>query len=158
MGLKCRCRTRRGSVVCSFIIFVSNPPSFLSLFLVLFPVCKGNFDLTIVMENSNQVGDVQFEKVKTFAKQLVDAFDVRDGGTQVSVVSYGSRPIVHTRLDSFRGPELNNRAVIDEIDRIPFLRETDVSTSSALSAVLNTVYGDGNGAREDTNQVTLPLS
>lgn len=106
------------------------------------------------MENSAQIGEEQFDKVKDFSKQFVAAFDIRDGGTHVAVVSYGSRPVVHTRFNSYSGPVLNSRTITDDIDEIVFRSEDPVSTSSALTEVLNTVYADGNGARNGTNKVT----
>ena len=106
------------------------------------------------MENSAQIGEEQFAKVKDFAKQFVDAFDVREGGTRVAVVSYGSSPLVHVRFNSYSGPLLNTRSIADGIDEIALRSESSVSTSSALTEVLNTVYADGNGARNGTNKVT----
>lgn len=108
------------------------------------------------MENSAQIGEEQFEKVKDFSKQFVNAFDVRDGGTHVAIVSYGTTPVVHTRLDSFSGPALNTRTITDEIDKIVFQSGSPVSTNTALTEVFKTVYGDGNGARNGTNKVTYP--
>lgn len=106
------------------------------------------------MENSAQVGEEQFDEIKDFAKQFVAAFDVREGGTHVAVVSYGSRPVVDVRLNSYSGPVLNTRTITDDIDEIAFRSVSPVSTSSALTEVINTVYGDGNGARNGTNKVT----
>ena len=106
------------------------------------------------MENSAQMGEEQFNKGKDFAKQFVDAFDIRDGGTHVAVVSYGTRPIIHTRLNSYSGPTLNTRTITDKIDEIDFRSDSPVSTSSALTEVLNTVYAEGNGARNGINKVT----
>ena len=103
------------------------------------------------------MGNLQFEKVKTFTKQLVDAFDVKDGGTQVAVVSYGSKPVVHTLFNSFSGPALNKRNIKDAIDEIDYQSDGAVSPSSALSEVLDTVYADGNGARNGTNKVISPF-
>lgn len=103
------------------------------------------------------MGNLQFEKVKTFAKQLVDAFDVKDGGTQVAVVSYGAKPVVHTLFNSFSGPALNKRNIKDTIDEIDYQSDSVVSPSSALSEVLDTVYADGNGPRNATNKVISPF-
>jgi len=106
------------------------------------------------MENSAQIGEEQFDKAKDFAKQFVAAFDIREGGTRVAVVSYGSSPVVHVRFNSYSGPVLNSRTITDDIDEITFRNERPVSTSSALTEVFNTVYADGNGARNGTNKVT----
>lgn len=116
-------------------------------------VCDKSLDLTLVIENSPDIGKSQFEKVKTFAKRLVDAFDVKADGTQVAVVSYGSRPAVHVLFDSFTGPELNYRVIKDTIDEIDHQSVGAVSPSSALSEVLDTVYAEGRGARNGTNKV-----
>lgn len=106
------------------------------------------------MENSAQIGEEQFNEAKDFAKQFVAAFDIREGGTHVAVVSYGSGPVVHVRFNSYSGPVLDTRTITDDIDEIAFRSESPVSTSSALTEVLNTVYADGNGARNGTNKVT----
>lgn len=106
------------------------------------------------MENSALIGEEQFDKVKDFAKQFVDAFDISDRGTHAAVVSYGTRPVTHTRLNSYSGPALNKRTITDKIDEIDFRSDGPASTSSALTEVLNTVYADGNGARNGTNKVT----
>lgn len=106
------------------------------------------------MENSAQIGEEQFDEVKDFAKQFVAAFDVREGGTHVAVVSYGSSPVVHVRFNSYSGPVLNTRTITDDIDEIAFRNESPVLSSSALTEVLNTVYADGSGARNGINKVT----
>ena len=99
------------------------------------------------------MGNLQFEKVKTFAKKLADAFDVKDGGTQVAVVSYGVKPVIQTLFNSFSGPALNKRNIKDAIDEIDYQSDSVVSPSNALSEVLDTVFADGNGARNGTNKV-----
>ena len=116
--------------------------------------CDKSFDLTIVIENSAQIGESNLEKIKTFAKQFVSAFNVKDEGTHVAVISYGTRPLVHALFDSFSGPAINERIISDVIDEIEFQSDSSVSPSKALSEVSSTVYADGSGARNGTNKVT----
>lgn len=117
------------------------------------PVCSKQFDLTIAIENSARIGEEQFEQVKDFSKQFINAFDIREGGTHVAIVSYGTTPVVHTRLDSYSGSVLNKRTITDEIDKIALESGNAVITNTALTEVFKTVYGDGNGARNGTNKV-----
>ena len=118
--------------------------------------CNKTFDLTIVLENSAQIGESNFEEIKAFAKQFVNAFEVTDEGTHVAIISYGTRPLVHVLFDSFSGPALTKRLITDAIDEIDFQSDRRVSPSQALNEVLNTVYADGNGARNGTNKVKPP--
>lgn len=119
-----------------------------------FTVCNKNFDLTILIEHSPTFGKSEFGKLKAFARHLVDAFDVTEGGTQVAVVSYGAKPIIHVLLNSFTGPQLRSRIIKETIDGIDFQKDEDsVSPSAALAKTLDTVFADGNGARNGTNKV-----
>ena len=119
-----------------------------------FTVCNKNFDLTILIEHSPTFGKSEFGKLKAFARHLVDAFDITEGGTQVAVVSYGAKPIIHVLLNSFTGPQLRSRIIKETIDGIDFQKDEDsVSPSAALAKTLDTVFADGNGARNGTNKV-----
>ena len=118
--------------------------------------CNKTFDLTIVIENSAEIGESNFEKIKAFAKKFVNAFEVTDEGTHVAIISYGTRPLVHVLFDSFSGPALTKRLITDTIDEIDFHSDRRVSPNQALNEVLNTVYADGNGARNGTNKVKPP--
>ena len=110
-----------------------------------------------MLENSAHISESNFEKIKAFAKQFVNAFEVTDEGTHVAIISYGTRPLVHVLFNSFSGPALTKRLITDTIDEIDFQNDRSVSPSQALSEVLNTVYVDGNGARNGTNKVTPPI-
>ena len=110
-----------------------------------------------MLENSAHIGESNFEKIKAFAKQFVNAFEVTDEGTHVAIISYGTRPLAHVLFNSFSGPALTKSLITDTIDEIDFQNDRSVSPSQALSEVLNTVYVDGNGARNGTNKVTPPI-
>ena len=102
---------------------------------------------------SDNVSKEDFKKVTRFAKQFVNAFDVSDDGTHVSLVTYGTTPTVHTRLDTLQGSNNSAYEVGKILSRINYQGGKTAAASLALNVVLNDVYAEGNGKRSGVNQV-----
>ena len=103
-------------------------------------------DLTIVLDASDATSTSGFQKVKTFARQLVDSFQVGANGAHVGVVSYGLAPSVDLRLNTYTGGALTKQKVSDQIDKLKF-KGGRGSISGALEAAANDIFTEANGMR-----------
>ncbi|EDO40323.1 predicted protein, partial [Nematostella vectensis] len=66
--------------------------------------CAGKFDITLVLDSSNAVGLDGFNKVKTFAGQLVDAFNI--GDTKFAVITSGKSTKIDFMFNTLKGGAL----------------------------------------------------
>ena len=92
------------------------------------------------------MGQAGFNKAKTFVKQLINGFNIREGGTHVSVVSYGEKPRLDFKFNTVRNPTKQKLGLL--IDRIPFPGGGASSTAKALQTAYSEVFRVDSGARE----------
>ena len=119
--------------------------------LFLLKACEGKLDLTLVLDSSDSAGRVGFEKVKRFAKEFIDGFNVRGDGAHVAVINSGGAASVEFRLNSFT----NKQRIKDRLDAMQF-RGGRAQVAAALNAAANDVYTTANGMRDQTvNKVNL---
>lgn len=107
--------------------------------------------MTLIMESSNDIGAGNFNKMKEFAKQLIDAFVISDFGTRVAAVTYGNTAVLNFKLNSI--PGVNQRQVFNEIDNIPFQGGAGGGVSAALEQAVNSIYTKEGGSRDSSNKV-----
>ncbi|XP_048583307.1 uncharacterized protein LOC5512020 isoform X1 [Nematostella vectensis] len=118
--------------------------------------CKGTHDLTLLLESNDEVGPEGFEKVKTFAKQLVSAFDISDKKTRVSVVTYGASAKANFRFNTIAMASKDK--ILDAIDKLRHVPGGASSTGSALETAFNDVYKPPFGSRDDANKSLVIIS
>lgn len=117
----------------------------LKLMYVHFSECPGVHDLALLLETNDAVGESGFNKVKTFAKELIDGFSIADSGTRVSVISYGDKAKVDSRFNTIINS--NKERVKARIDRIPYRGGGPSLTSKALQEAFQEVYKFAAGSR-----------
>lgn len=104
------------------------------------------------MDASINSGKQGFESVKTFSKQLVDAFDVSGAGTRVAVISYDDRAAVNFGFNA--AGHNSKRAIKNSIDRVSYTGGLKADASKALQLALDKVYQFKNGMRSGSNKVS----
>jgi hypothetical protein len=99
--------------------------------------------LALLLESSDDIGKMNFEKMKEFAKEFVSAFDMSDSGsrTRVAVVTYGKSATVHVEMNNTRMS--NPKIVKNEIDKIQFQPGAGSGVHAGLQKVLDNFYAAG---------------
>ena len=79
------------------------------------PPCEEGIDFGIIMDRSGSVGSTNFDKCKSFVKNLVDTFQISPRGTRAGIIAYSSdsQLIVNFADDNSQTPS----AMKDIIDK-----------------------------------------
>ncbi|EDO40326.1 predicted protein [Nematostella vectensis] len=113
--------------------------------------CEGQYDLTLLIENSDDVGADGFNKLKTFAKDLTKSFSVADYNTRVSVITYGGPAKVEFTLSSLGASSLRQK-VNQAIDALKFSGGAGGGVSNALEKAVSDIYTAAGGSRDSANK------
>jgi hypothetical protein len=105
------------------------------------------------MENSDDIGAANFEKMKTLAKDLTSAFFISSVGTHVAMVTYGSAGKVEFKLNTIQG--VTKKMVFSAIDDVRFQGGAGSAISAGLQKAVDTIYTDAGGVRERSNKVGM---
>lgn len=120
--------------------------------IILFLECKGKYDLTFMIDSSNEVGEENFKLAKQFTNDIVDAFQVSPPGTHIAVISYGDSAKVEMTFNKF--PRADKERIKSSISGIRYNGKGPSSTGAALQKAVDVVYNPANGAREGVNKVS----
>ena len=93
-----------------------------------------NADISFVLDSSGSIGAENYQKVKEFAYNFTEGFDIGPQETRISVTIYGSAGQVVFGFDQYR----NTTSVLEAIEDIPFLNEY-TNTPDGLCKVLNDI-------------------
>ena len=107
--------------------------------------CEGKHDLTLVLDASSAAGEKGFAKMKKFAKDFIDGFDIGERFTHVALVTFGGTASVDLSLNS----RANKERVKQQIDALTY-KGGPSSPSSALNVANNNVFTASNGMRDQT--------
>lgn len=107
--------------------------------------------MTLLLENSDDVGAENFEKMKTFAKDLVNAFIIGNFGSYVALVTYGGSAKVEFKFNSI--PGATKKMIFNAIDQVRFQSGPGAGVSAGLQKAVDTIYTESGGTRERSNKV-----
>jgi len=96
--------------------------------------CTVNADISFLLDSSGSIGSDDYQKVKEFAYNFTEGFDIGPQRNRISVTIYGSDGHVVFGYDQYR----NKTSVLEAIDNIPFLNQA-TNTPDGLCKVLNDV-------------------
>eukprot|EP00058_Branchiostoma_floridae_P018920 XP_002604409.1 hypothetical protein BRAFLDRAFT_220331 [Branchiostoma floridae] len=91
------------------------------------PICNALMDLFFVLDGSGSVTDANFDKMKQFAKNVVNAFDISASSTRVGVVQYSDSNTLEFNL----GDHADKPSTLAAIDSIVY-QGGGTRTGSAL--------------------------
>ena len=125
-----------------------------TMFALFYPGCQvQSLDVAFAVDASAGVGLENFLRLRGFVRSSCLHFSVNRDVTQIALVIYGSKAHTVFALDT----HTSNSAVLQAIDRVPFLG----NSASAGSALLH-IYGDvmtvQKGARPGVNKVVVVLT
>jgi hypothetical protein len=113
--------------------------------------------LGFVVDASTSLTPSTFNKIKTFIKDLVNEFDIREGETHVAAIAFGDTASVAFDFNQLQGNDLTRENLARKIDEIP-----QVSGSNRLDLALrlaNTrMFSFSGGKRDKTPRVILLIT
>merc|ERR1712212_959625 len=69
--------------------------------------CSKPVDLAILLDSSGSISRKNWQKVKNFAKELVDIFKVKEKGSHAAIITYSTNPKLDLKINTYRGAQLN---------------------------------------------------
>ena len=96
--------------------------------------CTVNADISFLLDSSGSIGSDDYRKVKEFAYNFTEGFDIGPKRNRISVTIYGTAGHVVFGYDEYR----NKTSVLEAIDNIPFLDQW-TNTPDGLCKVLNDI-------------------
>ncbi|XP_072412317.1 matrilin-4 isoform X2 [Chiloscyllium punctatum] len=103
---------------------------------------KANIDLAFVIDGSKSVRPENFELVKKFVNNIVDALDISSQGTRVALVQYSSQ----VRTEIPLGTHTTTAALKKAVNNVVYM-EKGTMTGLALKHMVENVFTEAGGAR-----------
>ena len=75
-------------------------------------------DFAFILDGSGSISRNNFDRIKEFVKQIMDAFDVSPGGTHFAILEYSDEPKVYLRFNDFADAQLNGVNVKRRVEEI----------------------------------------
>lgn len=90
--------------------------------------------------------------MKTFIKDLVNEFDIREGGTHVAAIAFGDRARMMFDFNELQGSNLTKENLATEIDEIPQISGSN-RLDLSLTMAKNDMFSFTGGKRDKTPRV-----
>ncbi|XP_044193380.1 integrin alpha-M-like [Thunnus albacares] len=107
-------------------------------------------DIAFLLDGSGSVVAEDFERMKTFVKNLVGSFQGQD--TKFAIAQFSTNPKVHYYFDTF---DTNNWK--SQIDRIRQLAGATY-TAKAIEHVVNNIFSANKGSRSDVKKILIVIT
>ncbi|XP_072371373.1 matrilin-4 [Scyliorhinus torazame] len=109
---------------------------------------KANIDLVFVIDGSKSVRPENFELVKKFVNNIVDALDISSQGTRVGLVQYSSR----VRTEFLLGEHTAAAALKKAVNNVVYM-EKGTMTGLALKHMVENSFAAAGGARPESESL-----
>ncbi|KAI8482457.1 biological adhesion, partial [Branchiostoma belcheri] len=116
------------------------------------PTCQTQLDLVFVLVGTENVGEENFEKQKSFVKKIISDFDIGPDSTQISIIQYAEDARMEIALDTYSDDESIQRQ-LDDIKYIGGYGST--MTGRAIDYASRFGFSPRNGARALATKVAV---
>ncbi len=123
-----------------------KPHSDISTFLLsgeVTNICTQKVDLGFILDSSDSIGASNFEKMKSFVKDLTDHFKISQDYTRVSLMSYATTSTLHFSFSQEYATQQDLHSAIDIIS----YSGGSTYTNLALVKAYTDMFNADNGAR-----------
>jgi uncharacterized protein YegL len=100
-------------------------------------------DLGFILDNSGSVGYGNFERMKSFVKDLTDFYKIGPDETRVSVMSFASYTNIHISFSAYFSDKSRFNS---DVDRIPYTGG-GTATATALRLAYSNMFTRNYGMR-----------
>ena len=109
-----------------------------------------------MVDASTSITPANFNKIKTFIKDLVNEFDIREGGTHVAAIAFGDQARMIFDFNQLQGDDLTRENLGKKIDAIPQISGSN-RLDLALTKANEDMFSFSGGKRDKTPRVILLL-
>ena len=106
-------------------------------------MCTEKLDLGFILDSSGSIGLQNFEKIKSFVKDLTDHFKISQEYTRVSIISYASSSTLHFPFSRQFSDREDLHSAIESIT----YSGGSTYTGAALTKAYTDMFNANNGAR-----------
>ncbi|XP_028415701.1 matrilin-2-like [Dendronephthya gigantea] len=106
-------------------------------------ICPKKVDLGFMLDSSGSIGSSNFDKTKSFIKDITDYFNISPNNTRVAVMSYATLSTVHF---SFSRKFVSRQDLHSTIDSIPY-SGGGTNTAQALIKAYAEMFNDSSSYR-----------
>ena len=118
--------------------------------------CDIAVDLGFVLDASTSITPKNFNSIKTFMKDLLEEFNIEEGGTHVAAIAFGDRARMAFDFNQLQGRDLTRENLSKRIDGIPQISGSD-RLDLALAMANDDMFSFAGGKRDKTPRVILFL-
>ena len=105
--------------------------------------CTEKVDIGFILQSSTSIGQTNFDKIKSFVKELVNCFKISQDHARVSILSYASTSTIHF---PFSRAFTSSQELNSTIDSISY-NGGGTNIGEALATAYSSMFKVNNGAR-----------
>ena len=129
-------------------------PTILRLFYFHTAVCGlSKVDVVIILDSSTSVSEENFQKMRNFAKDLVEKADVDSGSVRFGAVKYSTKEDIQFHLNEYQ----TSAQIKAAIDAIPYSYGS-TNSADALLAMHAQMFVPGRGDRPDADNIAFMIT
>lgn len=110
-------------------------------------------DVVIILDASTSVTETNFDKMRTFAKDIVDKANVDSGSVRIGCLIYSTSVEIQFYLDEYK----TNDDVKAAIDKIPYIYGS-TNSADALKTMHEQLFNTRRGDRNDVENVAFMIT
>ena len=133
--------------------YVKNFCSILSYDSLSAPCGLSKVDVVIILDASTSVTEGNFQKMRDFAKDLVDKADVDSGSVRFGALIYSTEVQIEFNLGEYR----TGTDIKAAIDRIPYIYGS-TNSADALLTMYSQMFTRANGDRPHVDNVAFMIT
>ena len=117
-----------------------------------------------MLDSSNNIGSVTFERMKKYSETLVREMNVEDCGVRIGFMKYSSAPMIQFNMNTYHDTDTINRAVdaihytrgmANMADAFKEVRTRMFNTADDRSNVRNVIYLLSDGSNDIKREETM---
>jgi receptor-type tyrosine-protein phosphatase Q len=113
-------------------------------------ICTKKIDLGFILDNSGSVGYNNFQRMKSFVKDLTDFYKLGPDETRVSVMSFASSARIHIAFSAYFSDKRRFDSAVDSISYTGGGTATATALNLAYSDMFTTRYGMRNSGKDQS--------
>ncbi|XP_078668410.1 CUB and sushi domain-containing protein 3-like [Branchiostoma floridae x Branchiostoma belcheri] len=152
---RCQCSNGYWGPTCAFrpTIPVTRPAGFTTRVRIRDRLNHGGWDLILLLDSSTSLGQSNFEKVKQYAKDIVDGLPLSTEATRIGLVQYSDTPSDVVFLKDYE----NKMKISEAIDDLSYLGGATF-TGEAIDHTRTISFAPSNGNREGVPDALVVLT
>ena len=115
-------------------------------------VCKEVRDVGLILDGSGSISRRNWLKMKTFAKAMIDKFNVSEDGTHVGIIEYSTNATLAIKFNDLTGEELTPENIYKKVDEMKQSKQLTY-IDRALQLANDELFQVRNGMREEVKKV-----